>query len=71
MNGTYKQNNKKSLKGISLKDKGLVDFFDIELFGDINANLEVFTFVDQCKGIGKIIKLLDLDLVTDMNFMLF
>lgn len=49
----------------------LVDFFDIELFGDIDANLEAFTFVDQCKGIGKIIKLLDLDLVTDMNFMLF
>ena len=71
MNGTYKQNNKKSLKGISFRNKGLVDFFDIELFGDINANLEVFTFVDQCKGIGKIIKLLDFDLVTDMNFMLF
>ena len=49
----------------------LVDFFDIELFGDIDANLEIFTSVDQCKGIGKIIKLLDLDLVIDMNFMLF
>ena len=46
MNRTYKQNNKKSLKGISFRNKGLVDFFDIELFGDIDANLEVFTFVD-------------------------
>ena len=49
----------------------LVDFFDIELFCDTDANLEVFTFVDQCKSIGKIIKLLDFDLVTDMNLMLF
>ena len=49
----------------------LVDFFDIELFGDIDANLEIFTFVDQCKAIGKAIKLLNLELVTDMNCVLF
>ena len=35
MNGTYKQNNKKSLKGISFRNKGLVDFLDIELFSNV------------------------------------
>ena len=49
----------------------LVDFLDIELFGDIHTNLEVFVFVDQSKAIGKAIKLLDLELVTDMNCVLF
>ena len=48
----------------------LVDFFDIELFSDFYTDLEILVFTEDSKGIAKAIKLLDLELVTDVKSML-
>ena len=47
----------------------LVDFFDIELFGDLHTNLEVFIFTHDGKCITKTIVLFDLQLVAYRKFM--
>ena len=45
----------------------LVDFFDIELFGNVHTYLEILVFTEDGEGIAKAIKLLDLETVTDVK----
>ena len=45
----------------------LVDFLDVELFGNVHTYLEILVFTEDSEGIAEAIKLLDLELVTDVK----
>ena len=55
------------LSGLVVVLEKLVDFLDVELFGNVHTYLYVLFFTEDSESIAEAIKLLDLERITDVK----